>query len=211
MRRLIPLFLLAMFAAPSAAQAKVHWLDTYEPVTKGFVGPKRTEKLDKKDPYVAIVRGTFSFFERAAYRGPYCGITEPAPTYRSRGTKNGRVNSDVEFLFADMGHNCSRRNNNPITAQTFEIAVGRKYKDYDPFGVGELTAPRANHAYRYALIGRGKRAGFRLYESFGKDNYGRIRIRIRRARSGDCTKGFASFGYADVTTCQAAVAGARAS
>jgi hypothetical protein len=210
-RRLVPVFLLVfLFAVPAAAQAKVHWLDTYEKKVKRYIGPLRTEKLDRNDPYVATVRGTFSFFAASAYNEPHCGVTEPRPIYKSRRRTNGRVNSDVEFLFADMTRNCTKRNKaNPITAQTFQIAVGSKYVDYDPFGRGELTAPHRTHRYNYALIGKGRKAGFRLHDSFGEDNYGRIRIAIRRARTRDCVKGFAAFGYADEATCVAAVANAR--
>ena len=212
MRRLVPLFVLvSLFAVPAAAEAKVYWLDTYEPNVKRFVGPLRTEKLDRNDPYVATVRGTFSFFAASEYRNPYCGKVEPRPIYKTRRHRNGPVNSDVEFLFADMTRNCSRRldPSDTVVAQTFQIAVGSKYADYDPFGRGELTAPHPSHKYSYALIGTGRKAGFRLRESRGDDNYGRIRIAIRRARTRDCVKGFAAFGYADEAQCVTAVTTAR--
>ena len=212
MRKLVPFLILAMLAVPSAAEAKTYWLDTYEPKVKRYVGPKRTQLLDKRDPYVAVVRGTFSFFDRSEYKAPHCGETESAPIFPTPKRPNGPVNSDVEFLFADMTRNCSRRKNvSPITAQTFQIAVGRKYSDYDPFGRGELTAPHPSHSYKYALIGKGRRVGFRLLDSFGEDNYGRIRIRIRRARSADCLSpgGFTAFGYADEAQCLTAVSAAR--
>ncbi len=212
-RRLVPVFLLiSTLAMPAAAEAKVHWLDTHEPKVKRYVGPLRTEKLDRKDPYVAVVRGTFSFFGAAAYREPHCGQVEPRPLYKTPRHPNGPVNSDVEFLFADMTRNCSRRKpNHTITAQTFQIAVGSKYQDYDPFGRPELTGPHPSHKYSYALIGKGRKAGFRLRDSVGDDNYGRIRIFIRRARTRDCVKGFAAFGYADEAQCVAAVLAARSS
>ena len=212
MRRLVPLFVLvSLFAVPAAAEAKVHWLDTHEPNAKRFIGPLRTEKLDRNDPYVATVRGTFSFFDADAYRDPHCGKVEPRPIYKTPRHPNGPVNSDVEFLFADMTRNCSRRLNpdETIVKQTFRIAVGSKYADYDPFGRGELTAPHPSHKYHYALIGQGRKAGFRLKDSFGDDNYGRIRIAIRRARTRDCVKGFAAFGYADEAQCVTAVTTAR--
>lgn len=209
MRRLIPMFLLiSLFAMPAAAEAKVHWLDTYEKRVKRFVGPLRTEKLDRNDLYVASVRGTFSFFARSAYREPFCGNVEPRPIYRTRRQPNGPVNSDVEFLFASPGRRCATRAE-PIIAQSFEIAVANKYADYTPFGRADTSVPHATHKYNYALIGKGRKAGFRIRESFGRDNYGRIRISIRRARARDCVKGFTAFGYADEATCVTAVANAR--
>lgn len=211
MRRLVPVFLLVLtFAVPATAQAKVHWLDTYEKNVKRFVGPLRTEKLDRNDPYVATVRGTFSFFAASAYREPFCGNVEPRPIYKSRRRANGPVNSDVEFLFASPGRRCASRPD-PIIAQTFEIATGSKYADYEPFGRADTNVPHVTHKYNYALIGKGRKAGFRIRESFGRDNYGRIRIAIRRARARDCVKGFAAFGYADQAQCTTAVANARRS
>lgn len=208
MRRLIPLFLFALLAVPSAAEARVHWLDTNEANVKRYIGPLRTEKLDRKDPYVATVRGTFSFYAPAEYNQPFCGNVEPRPMYKSRKVVNGPVNSDVEFLFARPGRGCADTSK-PVKAQTFEIAVGSKYKDYAPFGRVGLAGPHASHKYKYALVGKGRRAGFRIAESYGKDNYGRIRIEIRRARPTDCTKGFSAFGYTDQTQCVAAVTAAR--
>lgn len=205
MRRLVPLFLFALLAVPSAAEAKTHWLNAYEPDAKRYIGPLRTEKLDREDPYIATVRGTFSVFATTHYNTRPCNVMESRPTYKSPGVRNGRVNSDAEFLFANA--NCA--GTDPAVGQRFQIAVGSKYKDFAPFGRGVLTAPHPSHRYDYALLGKGRKAGFRIPESFGGDNYGRLRIDIRRARQSDCTKGFASFGYADATQCATAVATAR--
>jgi hypothetical protein len=200
--------LISLLAVPAAAEAKVHWLETYEKNAKRYIGPIRTEKLDRKDPYVATVRGTFSFFAAHEYKEPFCGNVESRPLYPTRRHRNGPVNSDVEFLFASPGRRCSQRPN-PVIAQTFEIAVGSKYADYDPFGRGVLETPHPTHKYNYALIGKGRKVGFRLKDSYGDDNYGRVRIAIRRARTRDCTKGFAAFGYADQARCVKAVTRAR--
>lgn len=208
MRSLIPLFLFAILAVPSAAEAKVHWLDTHEADVKRYIGPLRTEKLDRKDPYVATVRGTFSFFAPAEYNQRFCGNVEPRPMYKSRKVVNGPVNSDVEYLFARPGRRCGDASQ-PVKAQSFQIAVGAKYKDYNPFGRAGLTNPHPTHKYKYALIGKGRRAGFRIAESYAKDNYGRLRIEIRRARVRDCIKGFSAFRYADEAQCVAAVTAAR--
>ncbi len=91
----------------------------------------------------------------------------------------------------------------------FLIATGSKYIDYSPFGRGALTRPHKSHAYKYALIGQGRKVGFRLRESFAGDNYGRLRIEIRRARSGDCRTGFGAFGYEDQVQRLAAVDAAQ--
>jgi len=207
-RRLVPLFVLvSLLAMPAAAQAKVHWLDTYEKRVKRFIGPLRTEKLDRNDPYVATVRGTFSFFAASAYDEPFCGTPDRRPVYRTRRQPNGPVNSDVEFVYAIPGRRCATQR--PVFGQRFEIATASKYADHKPFGRGNLALPHPTHKYNYALIGRGRKAGFRIRESFGADNYGRIRISIRRARTRDCARGFASFGYADQATCETAVVAAR--
>lgn len=211
MRRIIPLFLLALLALPSAAEAKTYWLDTYEANAKGFVGPLRTEKLDKKVPYVATAHGTFSVFAPAQYKQPYCGRLEPRPVFKSPKRPNGPVNSDVAFLFANTDRSCARSGlSQSVMGQTFQIAPASKYRDSRPFGVGTLTAPLASHKYNYAVIGAGRQLGFRIPESYAGDNYGRIRLNIRRARARDCVKGFSAFGYVDEASCLKAVAGARA-
>jgi hypothetical protein len=208
-RRLFPFLLLALLAVPSAAQARTHWLDTYERNAKRYIGPLRTETLDRNDPYVATVRGTFSIFDAGAYKLRYCGKAEPRPIYRSPNRRNGPVNSDAEFLFAnDVMRSCAAGETG-ISGQRFQIAVGGRYVNYDPFGRGPLTAPHPSHRYKYALIGQGRKVGFRIPETNGADNYGRIRIEINRARASDCTAGFAAFGYLDEAQCVAAVAAAR--
>ena len=208
MLRIVSFCLFAFLAVPSSAHAKTYWLDTYEANTRGYIGPMRTQVLDRNDPYVVTARGTFSFLASAEYRGPFCGAVEPAPIYLSPRRRNGPVNADVEFTFADVNRNCSRRNNNPIVPQRFTIAVGSKYRDYRPLGA-VLTAPTASHRYRYGLTGKGRRVGFRMAETYGKDNYGRIRIDIRRARASDCQVDFAAFGHADAPSCVSAVSAAR--
>lgn len=74
-------------------------LDTSTKQRGIFVGPVVSRhKLAKGLYYVAIVKGTFAY---KRLRGTYCGQRERLPMRRSPGRYNGRVNMDVEFIFAE--------------------------------------------------------------------------------------------------------------
>ncbi len=154
-------------------------------------------------PYKVAVRGTFSLFSREEIRGSICGTPEPKPIYASRGRPNGPVVADAEFLFADVSRNCGRRPN-AQTASTFQLKTAAAYVNATPIG-GVGDAPKPNHAYTYAVKGAGKLAHFRLIDDFTKDNYGRLRITITRARAANCAGlGFANWKYATEAECVAA-------
>jgi len=181
--------------------AKTFYLDTYDAGSDPYSGPRKTQRLVKRVPYNVTVAGTFSLFSAQEFESPFCGTTEPSPMFPSKRRPNGPVIGDAEFLFADVSKNCAKRNNNAQTATTFEIRVGNKFKNKTPIGgVGE--APRTDHAYTYALVGKGKFARFRLYDQFTMDNYGRLKIRISRARPLNCANnGFLNWKYRDEATC----------
>jgi hypothetical protein len=181
--------------------AKTYYLDTYDPGADPYSGPRKTQRLAKRVPYKTAVSGTFSLFSAQELASPFCGTSEPRPMFPTKRRPNGPVIGDAEFLFADVSRNCAKRNNNPLTGTTFEIRVGNKFKNRVPIGgVGE--APRANHLYTYAVVGKGKFARFRLYDQFTMDNYGRLRIAISRATAIDCANnGFLNWKYASEAAC----------
>jgi hypothetical protein len=206
MRRLIiPLALAAMLLVPAGAHARTVFLDTHDRGRDRYIGPVATETLVRGAPYVATVRGTFSYYGRGEYRKRFCGRPERAPIYRSRGVRNGRVNADAEFIFAEQIANCGRRGNTAVE-NSFQVRTGRAYRELARLGA-PITAPRADHTYQYALVGEGIRARFRLPDRIAGDNYGRLRISLRRATAADCAGGnFAIFGYTDEATCVAGTA-----
>lgn len=207
MRRpaLIAVVMAAFMALPASAMAKTHWLDSYDPGSDAASGPIKTERLVKRIPYKVAVRGTFSLFSREEIKSSACGNPEPKPIYPSKRRPNGAVVADAEFLFADVSRNCAKRPS-VQTASTFQLKTSAKYRDATPIG-GVGTAPKPNHLYTYAVTGAGKLARFRLIDDFTKDNYGRLRITITRARATDCAaNGFANWNYVDEATCVAATA-----
>lgn len=131
-----------------------------------------------------------------------CGKPERRPMYRSPGVRNGRVGADVEFIFAEREAHCSKWGPQALGAGvSFEMTLARKYKDMDPMG-WPMAAPTPEHTYRYALVGQGRRAGFRIREFNMVDNYGRIRILVRRARARNCGRGeLTAFGFASEGDC----------
>lgn len=188
---------------PAAAQANVHFLDSYDRGGDPYAGPLQTERLTRNVPYRVAVRGTFSLFSRDEIKGPICGRTEPRPIYPSKGRPNGAVVADAEFLFADVSKNCSKRPK-ALTASTFQLKTSTAYRRPTPIG-GVGDAPKPNHSYTYAVKGAGKLARFRLADSFTKDNYGRLRITIARARARDCANnGFTNWKFVDEASCVAA-------
>lgn len=186
---------------PSAATAKPYFLDSFDPNTDAYAGPLKTKRLAKRVPYKLAVQGTFSL--RSAQQlqeNPLCGAPELQPLFPTPSRPNGPVVGDAEFLFADIAENCAARGT-VLTGTVLEIRVGNKFKNKAPIG-GQPEAPAADHLYTYAVVGKGKRVSFRLYDGFTIDNYGRLRIKISRAVATDCANnGFANWGYLDEASC----------
>jgi hypothetical protein len=198
--------LLMVLAIPAvAAAAKPYYLNVYDKGKDPYAGPLATKKLEKGVPYVAKVSGTFSFFDKQTWTGgtKYCGKTERKPVYKSKGRPNGQVDGDALFLFANIGLKCTTA---PlVTATTFQVKTRNKYYKAIPIG-GFPSAPTADHTYRLPLLGYGKKAKFRLFDDFTRDNYGMLRITIFKATGTQCAAGFAGWGFADAASCQAAIA-----
>jgi len=185
-------------AAPAGAATKPLWLETHD-VRKNtstkVVGPVKSRSLlATGKPYVATVKGTWSYYEVKAYRT--CGKPERRPTYRSPSVDNGRVGSDAEFFFADRSAQCRLRGGRALAPGIqFRISLGGAYQRILPLGPA-LTRPTKGHIYRYPLRGAGKRAGFQLLDNKPKDNYGRLRILVRAAKAHECAaNGFTAFKF----------------
>jgi hypothetical protein len=167
----------------------------------------KTPGLLRGIPYVATVRGTYSGWRREQYTAKgavVCGKPERRPLFPTPGAPNGRVGLDPQFAFATpVGGDCTKISL-PASQARFQINAQGKYRY--PAPLRPLTAPSASHAYRYPILGTGAAARFRIPDPFPLDNYGRFVIKVKRATAGDCAKAFAAWGYADVTSCQAAAA-----
>jgi len=194
---------LAFLAFAATAEAKTYYLDSFDRGKDPYAGPLRTQKLVRKAPYLLEIKGTFSFFDRSQFRDPFCGTPESQPIFPTKGKRNGPVVGDAEFLFADTAPNCSRRAS-PITATSLQMRTSSKYTNPVPIGgVGMIPLP--DHAYRYGVVGAGRKVRFRLPDAFTRDNYGRLRIRFTKAQALDCANGaFANWAYVDEATCVAA-------
>jgi hypothetical protein len=89
----------------------------------------------------------------------------------------------------------------------FQMAVdGRRFRLAQPLDAA-LAKPRADHAYRFALTGAGKRVRYRIKDASARDNHGRLRIDVSPATASDCAGGrHAAFGLATQEDCVARVA-----
>ena len=209
MRKFILVAVVAVVPAfgppPAAAQTQTLFLDFRDPGRDRYAGPVTTKRLRSQAPYVVNVRGTLSFY-RWRKGNVACGAPEDKPIYKSRRAKNGIVGGDAEFIFADKAKGCERRqragNSLPESWLGFQVSQGRGF-----FKLALLTptaAPLPDHTYDYAILGYGTRAKFRLMDRNTRDNYGRLRLTLRRATAVDCTAGrHAAWGFATEADCAA--------
>jgi hypothetical protein len=193
--------------AASQAPTQRLTLDTYDPGRDWYTKPAVTKRvLTRGRFYVVTARGTFSFYSlRSGAR--LCGQPEARPLYRTPRAVNRRAVADPEFFFADPMSFCGRGRARPPRLWTgFQISLGGRYSEV-PRPLGAPATPSANHSYRYAVRGAGKRAKFRLRDYPTRDNYGRIHLRLRVAKAKDCAAGqYTSFAFATELKCIAAVA-----
>ena len=195
--------LAALGPAPASAQTQTLFLDFRDPGKDRYAKQVTTKKLRVGLPYVVNVRGTLSFYKWRT-KDVACGTAEKKPIYRSRRAKNGIVGADAEFVFADKAAGCNSRaragNSLPEVWFGFQVSQGRQF-----FKLSLITptlTPRPDHAYDYAIMGYGTRAKFRLKDRNTRDNYGRLRLRLRRATATDCTAGkHAAWGFATEAEC----------
>ena len=202
-RALIPLALIGAALVPAGAQAETRYLDAYDRGRDRYAGPLRmAERLERGRPYVAEVRGTASFFIPRLYTDNCGSRPESRPLFRSLRRPNGAVGFDSEFVFAEprVARQCAQPNP-PFRTDVFQLSTGLAYRHVAPLG-RTLTAPRRSHRYAYPLVGRGRPAKFRVVDGNTRDNYGRFRITVRRARAADCAgTGYPAFGFVTEADC----------
>ena len=164
------------------------YLDSYEKRSK-TAGPVSTRRrLARGKWYLVAVKGTISYFSRGLLRKEYCGRPEARPQRRSKGRANARVFADVETVFAlprRRGRGCPPL---PHHWGNFEMTAGKRFSHIDPIG-GAPTRANRRHRYLYLLKGRGKVARFMLRDSYPRDNYGVLTIRLRRATASEVVRG----------------------
>jgi hypothetical protein len=190
---------LALTLAPAATAAKTVaaqdlMLDSY--AAAGVPSVTTSGVLARGQFYVVEVSGTLSYYQPALWRfgapaadpnaRAVCGTPEAAPMFPSA-VPGGPVGFDAEMAFARpvIARRCASLRL-PRTWNNFQVSVGRGFGHPTPV-FGRPTAPARSHTYVYLLKGREKPATFRLRDTPANDNYGRLSIRIRRARDADCT------------------------
>jgi hypothetical protein len=114
---------------------------------------------------------------------------------------------DAEVVFARP---CTTRASGqwpqPGRWTNFEINDGTGYRDHHPTD-GPHSERSWSNAYDYAIAGRGVPVKFRFRDLKGatKDNYGRLDVYVRPARSSDCSVGgppvWTAFGFENYDTC----------
>jgi hypothetical protein len=212
-------FVLLLVALPVAAGAATtidHFaLDSYRAAKRKFTPAARSAVKLKAAPYVATVRGTFSYYGAINYVVPQppwtivCGTPEAAPQFGSAGG-SGKVGFDSEFVFSRpwLPEPCAAAKL-PVKWINFQMNPGGGVWTHPAvLNVGSPAAPNPSHTYEYAVQGeKGHHVAFRLHDIYTRDNYGSLDISLRLATAGDCggTK-FAAFGFASESECLAAVA-----
>ena len=162
-------------------------LDTNERRADGAAGPVRTERrLQRRARYRVTVQGTFSFYPEAMWLTPpegqaVCGKPESNPMFTLPGQPSGPVGFDAETMFAlpTTPEHCDRLDL-PRPWKNFQMAVGRRFTHP---GSGRRTKPNRTHRYSYRVRGLGRPLRLRLVDSEATDNYGLLKVTVRRLRS----------------------------
>lgn len=162
-------------------------IDSNERRDDGAAGPIRTERrLQRRARYLVTVQGTLSYYPQPMWLTPpagqvVCGRAETRPMFPSPGQPAGPVGFDAETMFAlpTRPAHCGRLAL-PSAWRNFQLAVGRRFTHP---GSGRRTRPTRTHRYRYRVSGLGQRLRLRLVDSDTTDNYGRLRVSVRRLRS----------------------------
>ena len=162
-------------------------LDTNEAGSDGAAGPVRTERrLRPRSRYRVTVQGTFSFYPASMWLMPptgqaVCGRPESAPMFTLPGQPTGPVGFDAETMFAlpTTPRHCDRLDL-PRPWKNFQIAVGRRFTHP---GSGQRSRPKRSHRYSYRVRGTGRPLRLRMVDSEASDNYGVLKVSVRRVRS----------------------------
>jgi hypothetical protein len=64
----------------------------------------------------------------------------------------------------------------------FQIDTGSGFGHREPDG-GPFSAPTRSHKYRYVVTGQGAPASFRFLDTPNDDNYGVLKISVKRLKS----------------------------
>ncbi len=159
-------------------------LDSHEPRDDGAAGPVRTQRrLQRRARYLVTVQGSLSYYPQALWVTPpagqiVCGRPEPRPMYPSPGQPAGPVGFDAETMYAlpTRPAHCNRLDL-PTPWRNFQIATGSRFTHP---GSGRRTRPSRAHRYRYRIQGSGRPLRLRLVDSEASDNYGRLKVTVRR-------------------------------
>jgi hypothetical protein len=189
---------------------------------KGSVTDQSPSSLGNGVWYVANVQGTASFSKPSQWLHPkkrhgrpavVCGTPEDAPLFPSPFAATGKVGFDPETMFARITRagRCAK-DPLPRTTRRFQISGKSIYRHPTPL-IGRQTVPSADHAYDYAVKGRGGPLQVREIDRPTYDNYGRFHIVIRRAVDADCAgtqyrtfvSDLGTRAFANVAACEAAL------
>ena len=169
-------------------RAQTLMLDSYEARADGAADPVSTSRrLTRVGTCLLTVRGTLSFYPKAEWLAPppplaVCGRPEARPRFPSPRGLLGPVGFDAETIFAlpTTPERCARLAV-PRPWSNFQVAVGTRFVHPRRLPA-RASRPDRPHEYRYHVRGRGRPVRFRLLDSQATDNYGRLRITVRRAR-----------------------------
>lgn len=159
-------------------------LDSHERRDDGAAGPVRTQRrLQRRARYLVTVQGTLSYYPQALWVAPpvgqtVCGRPDPHPMFPSPGQPAGPVGFDAETMYAlpTRPAHCDRLDL-PTSWKNFQIATASRFTHP---GSGRRTRPNRAHRYRYRIQGSGRPLRLRLVDSEASDNYGRLKVTVRR-------------------------------
>lgn len=201
LRRALTLTAVATVALPGVAEAAVLerlTLDTRKNSDTRMAGVKSRAVLAAGRFYVVTVRGTYSEYAAPLWVGrPTCGQPEFRPLFASPSVRNGRVGSDPEFAFAlpdapnVFGRECRLVAAAPQRIEDFQVNTGVRVAgsswNHPTLLGGVPVKPTKRHQYRYVIQGAGKRVKFRIHDTAPRDNYGRLKISLRKAKAPSVT------------------------
>jgi hypothetical protein len=220
MRRLLILTLGALIAVtvtmssaaaatlPVGSVSRPLLLDSYSPgLLPETPAVDSTARLANNTLYVATVQGAFSYYAAIDYLDPQtpfavmCGTPGTAPLFSSAGG-SGKVSNDAQFILAIPSATTCAGVVTPRPWFGFQINDHAYWTHPSILSTHPLTRPTRTHAYQYALLGRGRRVGFRLADPDTRDDYGALRITLRRALPSDCVGNeYKAYGLSSRYTC----------
>jgi hypothetical protein len=182
----------AASALPVGVVSRPLRLDSYSPgLLPETPAVDSGTRLADKTLYVATVQGTLSYYAAIDYLNPQtpfdamCGTPLSAPLFSSAGG-SGKVSNDAQFILAIPSVTTCAGVVTPRPWFGFQINDHGYWTHPSVLSTHRLTRPTATHAYQYALLGRGRRVGFRLADPDTRDDYGTLHITLRRALASDC-------------------------